>query len=74
LGGTARSPPVTFVSLGFLAGIFLGGFFFTVCLFVGRRDFLRAIVLLLVSAYSCRRRVVVRCAHVVVVAICPSPM
>src|SRR5712692_3027555 len=48
LRGTARSPPVTLVSLG----VFLAGLFFTVCLFVGRRDFFRAIVLLLVSAYS----------------------
>src|SRR5207253_10297791 len=47
LGGTARSPPVTLVSLGF----FLAGFSFTVGFFVGRRDFFRAIVLLLVSGY-----------------------
>ncbi len=66
LGGTARSPPVTLVHLGFLAGFLLGGFFFTVCFFVGRRDFFRAIVLLLVSAYSrspassCRRRFVAK--------------
>ena len=33
LGGTARSPPVTLVHLGFLAGFLLGGFFFTVCFF-----------------------------------------
>src|SRR2546427_416477 len=43
LRGTAWSPPVTLVSLGF----FLADLFFTVCFFGGRRDFFRAIVLLL---------------------------
>src|SRR5947199_10203344 len=43
LRGTARSPPVTLVSLGF----FLADLFFTVGFFGGRRDFFRAIVLLL---------------------------
>src|SRR2546422_6473223 len=46
LRGTARSPPVTLVSLGF----FLAGLFFTVGFFVGHRDFFRVIGLLLVSA------------------------
>src|SRR5712691_5943647 len=36
------------VSLGF----FLAGFFFTVCFFVGRRDFFRAIVSSLFQPYS----------------------